>query len=368
VQKRLVLLGGGHAHLTVLANLRRYINAGFDVAVVQPARFHYYSGMGPGMLGSTYEPGQIRFDTRKQVERNGGRFIEDAAVAIDPVKCSVTLGNNTSIPYDVLSCNTGSQVPSTVASDQAAVIPAKPIAGLIRARTEITTLLSRNKPVHVGIVGGGPSAVELACNVRQLANRFTSGDLRISLFAGSRILAGKPSRMRRIVSRYLEERDVTLFEGDYAEVAADGTIGIAGKENVACDLVLIATGVTPSPLFREAGLTHGDEEGLAVNEHLQSIAHDNIFGGGDCIDFVSKPLDKVGVYAVRQNPVLCHNLLARLKGEALRSFSPGGSYLLIYNLGCGHGIFMKGPLIFSGALAFTIKDLIDRRFIRKFRM
>lgn len=351
--------------MMTLANLNVFGDNGFETVVVQPSQYHYYSGMGPGMLGSTYEPDQIRFDTRGQVEQRGGTFIENAAVHIDPIRRSVTLGDGSTISYDVLSCNTGSQVVSETSDHDDCIIPAKPISGFIQARKTITDLIAK-KSVHIGIVGGGPSAVELACNVRQLADRNNGRHVRITLFAGRRVFSGKPSRLRRIITRFLAKRDIVTIEGSYVDAVKQGFVSI-DQTDVACDLIFVATGVSPAALFRQSGLTTSDGDGLAVNEYLQSINYENIFGGGDCIDFVNAPLDKVGVYAVHQNPILLHNILAHLKGEPLRAFSPGGDYLLIYNMGGRQGIFIRDPVIFSGPLAFWIKDFIDRRFIHTYQ-
>jgi NADH dehydrogenase FAD-containing subunit len=104
-----------------------------------------------------------------------------------------------------------------------------------------------------------------------------------------------------------------------------------------------------------------------VNSYLQSIAHPEMFGGGDCIHFQDQPLDKVGVYAVRQNPVLCNNLMSALEGKPLQGFEPGGDYLLIFNMGDGKGVLRKKWLTFDGRLALTIKNYIDRKFMRKFQ-
>ena len=89
--------------------------------------------------------------------------------------------------------------------------------------------------------------------------------------------------------------------------------------------------------------------------------------GGDCIHFDPEPLNKVGVYAVRQNPILFHNLMAALEARELQPFEPGGAYLLIFNLGSGYGLFHKSGITFGGKLAFLIKDWIDRRFMQKFQ-
>ncbi len=129
----------------------------------------------------------------------------------------------------------------------------------------------------------------------------------------------------------------------------------------------MAPGVKPSTIFEESGLPAGPDKGLLVNKYLQSVKYPEIFGGGDCIYFKDQPLDKVGVYAVRENPVLLHNLMAALKGNDLKTFDPGPEYLLIFNMGDGLGVFKKKWLVFAGKIAFMIKDYIDRRFMTKFQ-
>ena len=84
MKKHLVLVGGGHAHMVTLKNLHTFVDRGHEVTVIGPSQHHYYSGMGPGMLGKTYAPGEIRFATRHVVEKQGGRFILDKAERVDP--------------------------------------------------------------------------------------------------------------------------------------------------------------------------------------------------------------------------------------------------------------------------------------------
>ena len=70
---------------------------------------------------------------------------------------------------------------------------------------------------------------------------------------------------------------------------------------------------------------------------------------------------------MRQNPVLAANLAAALDGRPLTSFDPGSSdYLLLFNLGGGRALFRKWGVALAGAWAFTLKDYIDRRFMRRF--
>jgi len=111
MKKKLVLAGGGHAHMVTLANLRRFVDQGHAVTVIQPSEHHYYSGMGPGMLGGTYMPDDIRFATRRQVEKKGGSFVLGKVAKIDASMQNVHLESGEAVSYDVLSCNLGSFVP-----------------------------------------------------------------------------------------------------------------------------------------------------------------------------------------------------------------------------------------------------------------
>jgi NADH dehydrogenase FAD-containing subunit len=130
----------------------------------------------------------------------------------------------------------------------------------------------------------------------------------------------------------------------------------------------MAVGVRPSAIFADSGLPTGEDGGLLVDSFLRSTTHPEIFGGGDCISLAGAPLAKVGVYAVRQNPVLLHNLMAALEGGDMQPFRPGGAYMLIMNMGDGTGIFWKKHLVWDGRFAFLLKDYIDRRFMKKFQV
>jgi NADH dehydrogenase FAD-containing subunit len=110
-KKRLVLVGGGHVHLLSLRNVDQFIHAGAEVTLVGPDRFHYYSGMGPGMISRIYKPEQVRVDVQNMVESRGGVFVRDKVVSLDPTKRTVALLGGEKIPYDLVSFNIGSYIP-----------------------------------------------------------------------------------------------------------------------------------------------------------------------------------------------------------------------------------------------------------------
>lgn len=368
MKKQLVLIGGGHAHLVTLAHLRTFIDRGFDVTVIQPSEYHYYSGMGPGMLGGTYAPDEIRFATRRLVESGGGRFIQGKAGFIDPDRQIVRIeGTEKEIAYDILSCNAGSFVPREIIAGQGRnVFTAKPIEDLLAARKCIREQATARR-ITLAVIGGGPSSLEIAGNVHQLCRLQKTIMPRIQIFGGRNFLAGKQEKLRRLARKILERKGIEILENGYVRKIEEGRIILENGQEHLADILFPAVGVKPSPVFARSGLPTGPDGGLLVNEYLQSTGSAALFGGGDCIHFQAEPLDKVGVYAVRQNPVLYRNLMAALEGRQLEKFSPGGRYLLIYNLGDGEGIFSSNAITFAGRLAFLIKDRIDRKFIASFR-
>jgi NADH dehydrogenase FAD-containing subunit len=189
----------------------------------------------------------------------------------------------------------------------------------------------------------------------------------IQIFAGKKFMAKFPENIRSRVLSSLQNRGIKIIEAGYVKEIKPDEVCLESGETFPTDFIFMALGVKPSTIFEQSGLPIGPDKGLLVNKYLQSVKYPDIFGGGDCIYFKDQQLDKVGVYAVRQNPILLHNLLASLDGKELEIFDPGPEYLLIFNVGGGLGVFKKKGLVFSGKIAFMIKDYIDRKFMKKFQ-
>jgi NADH dehydrogenase FAD-containing subunit len=366
--KHLVLVGAGHAHLTCLKNLRDFTARGHQVTVIGPGTHHYYSGMGPGMLGQTYRPQEIRFNSQQMAEAGGARFAKGLVARVQPAERKLVLASGEEISYDVVSFNIGSGIPTAGVNIQEAtnVFTVKPIEQLQCAQQSILEQLSQKK-LELLVVGGGPAGVEIAGNLRRLLSQ-NKGTASITLVAGRRVMADLPDKVRQRVLSSFGRREIHVIEGPHLTEVEAGRARLRDGRELPFDFLFLALGVKPPSLFQDSGLPTGPDGGLLVNEFLQSAAHPDIFGGGDCIYFQPQPLDKVGVYAVRQNPLLRDNLMAALEGRPLRPFQPGGVYLLIFNMGDGRGIFRKKNLVFDGRLAFILKDYIDRRFMRKFQI
>jgi NADH dehydrogenase FAD-containing subunit len=216
---------------------------------------------------------------------------------------------------------------------------------------------------RVVVVRGRPAGVEVSGNAAAMRE---GRKLHISVVAGKRMLQGFPASAQRPALRSLGARGVQVFEGTNAERIEEREIHLQNGRFLPYDLCFLATGVRPPDLFGHSEMPTGNDGGLAVIRHLQCSRYPRVFGGGNCIHFLPRPLHKVGVHAVRQGPVLRHNLLAVLEGRPLRTFKPKSTYMLILNLGDGRGLLLWRSIALHGKLFFSLKDRIDRRFVNRF--
>ena len=225
----------------------------------------------------------------------------------------------------------------------------------------------QDKDLKITVVGGGPTGVEVAGNLERLAKN-ESGRCRITLVAGTRLLSEFKSSVRKHALKSLTSRYVRVIEGARVVVVKDRKTELSNGDVLENDFVFMAVGVKPSSLFIDSGLPAGQDGGMLVNKFLQSVAYPELFGGGDCISFEPRPLAKVGVYAVRQNPILLHNLLNTLNGGALQEFIPQDTFLLALNMGDGTAVVRWHSLVWGGKPGFALKNYLDRKFMKTFQV
>ena len=99
-------MGGGHAHLQVLADLAARPLPGAEVALVSPSAWHHYSGMVPGFLQGRYAEADLTIDLASLAARARVRLVEAMAERIDASRRTVDAGGER-LPFDVLSLDVG---------------------------------------------------------------------------------------------------------------------------------------------------------------------------------------------------------------------------------------------------------------------
>lgn len=365
---QVVLAGGGHAHLFVVAQAEAFRRAGTDVTLIDPGML-WYSGMATGMLNGHYAPSEDTVDLAALCQRCGVRFRKSTMTSLDAKTKEVYTESGEAISYDLLSLNLGSAVDSSKVDDPSGLAwPVKPIEGLAKLRTALENYVRRGRPCSVAVVGGGPTGAEIAANIDAL---FKGSGVRASitiLHGGDRLLTGFPERAASTLSQLLGARGIEVrLRARVARLeGSDERIRVARVDGQALqfDEVVLATGLVPSPAISALGL--GDT-GLEVDARLAWLEDETIFGAGDCISFVPRALPKVGVFGVREAPILKHNLLACVAGGELKQYHPQEKFLIILNMGDGTGLALRGGWHWHGRLPFILKHFIDTRFLKQYQ-
>ncbi|HSO06489.1 MAG TPA: FAD-dependent oxidoreductase [Pelomicrobium sp.] len=366
---RVLLVGAGHAHLHVARNARRFAERGIELTLVDPGRL-WYSGMATGMLGGLYAPEEDQIDPCPVIESQGGRFVLDRVVGIDRGARRVELASGTSIGYDVVSFNIGSRIaadPAWLGLER--VWTVKPIPELAMARSRVESLLAANAgdALRAVVVGGGATGCEVAANLDGLARRHGRRAAVTVVDGAYRLLAGYPAGAARTLRRRFRRRGIETVLGDPAVVVRQGEAQLESGRRLPWDVLVVAIGLKPAALAARLGLPVNDEGALRVSAALTSVADDRVFAVGDCAALEGHRLPKLGVFGVRQAPVLLENLLARAAGAPLAHYRPQRVYLSILNLGDGSALAAWGPFYWTAPWCMRWKEKLDRRFVERYQ-
>lgn len=358
----LVLIGGGHSHALVLRKWAMKPLPGARLTLINPGPCAPYSGMLPGFVAGHYRREELDIDLVRLARFAGSRIILGAAEHIDTVQQRVHVRGRAPIAYDVASIDIGitSDMPDLPGFADHAT-PAKPLDEFA-ARWQ--TFREESRPAHVAVIGGGIAGTEL---VLAMAHALKSrGRLaQATLIDSDRALATVNDQARQTLRRAMSTLGVRLEE--YASVARieKDHIRLQDGREILSDFTTGAAGALPYGWLENSGLDLQDGF-IRVGPTLQSSAA-NLFAVGDCAHMDHAPRPKAGVYAVRQAPVLFHNLRASLTGDPLRTYHPQKDYLKLVSLGERQALAERFGRSFSGPLMWRWKNRIDQSFMEQFR-
>jgi len=368
--KKLVLLGGGHAHVEVLRRFGLRPMSGIELTLVSPNRHTPYSGMLPGLVAGHYSFDECHIDLEPLAQFAGARFLQTSASALDPAQRSVTLADGSTIDYDVVSIDVGSTPPAHgIAGAAEHTIPVRPVKDFLAA-WETLIVRVREGAVHsLAMVGGGAAGVEVLLAMQHhLAQLGVPRSLRCVLITDtSQLLANHTRGVRATLTRSLARKNVEVHCATrIVRVEANTLIAESGAR-IATDAIFLATGATAPPWLAASGLALNDEKFININKYLQSICHAEVFAAGDCATIEGKFYPKSGVYAVRQGPPLAENLRRALRGEALVAYDPQPRSLALISTGEQRAVASYGPISFHGNWVWRWKNQIDHGFMAKYR-
>ena len=365
--KHLLLIGAGHTHLHVIAHARELAAQGIRLTVVDPGLF-WYSGLATGVLAGQYRPQEDQLDPRVLTETHGGAFVEGRLSALDVAGRIVHLESGDTIPFDAVSLNVGSVVDTGgICVEHPHVWPVKPVSNLWHLRQHLETRFLRGVATHVVVVGGGPTGCEVAACIAAFA-RQQRASVHITLTSRSpRLLHGMAAGgAADTLKRALDRRGIALALDCAVDSVTRDAVHTGNGQSFAADTVVLATGLRPPPLVEALGLAT-TKQGLRVRATLQCLENEAVFAVGDCACLEGHALPKLGVFGVRQGPVLLHNIAAFLNGYRLREYVPQDRYLFILNYGDGHALSIRGRRHWEGRTSYWLKNYLDKQFMNRFR-
>lgn len=359
----ILLIGGGHAHALVLRMWGMKPLAGARLTVVNPGPVAPYTGMLPGAVAGHYAKRDMMIDLVRLARFAGARAILDRVVALDPVARQATLSSGRVLAYDVASVDIGiaSDLPGIAGFDDHAV-SAKPLGGYAQ-RWEAFVAAAPERPRLV-IIGAGVGGVELAlASAHRL--RHSGRQPQITLLEqGAAALPGLAPATRNRLLAALKDHGVSLRCGTSARHIGADHVVLTDGSTLGSDFTLSVAGSRPQGWLAETGL--GLHQGfVSVGPTLQSSVP-TVFAAGDCAHLEFAPRPKAGVFAVREAPVLFHNLRAAVSGGAMRRFTPQRDYLKLISVGGKSAVADKFGLRVGGPWLWRLKDRIDRAFMAKF--
>ena len=365
--KRLLLAGAGHAHLNVIRNLAARPWPGVEVILICPYPRQIYSGMIPGWIAGHYTLDQCAAPLAGLVEKAGIRWIQDSICGMDAANATVNCQNSAKISYDVISIDTGARVESSALNNSGApLLPIRPLEEFASSWKKIEAALIASGAARLAIIGGGAAGVELALAVDYtLRQHLPTDKVAVALVSSGALLGGHAPGVVKRVDQLLKSRGITQHSG-HASAHDDGLILDSG-ELIACDCIIAATGVAPPVWLANSGLALCERGFIAVGDGQQSSSHKNAFAAGDVSSRIDSPHAKSGVYAVRAGPVLSINLQNVLNGQPAAPYQPQKRSLYLLATGPKEAILSWGTFSAGGGWAWTLKDWIDRRFMRQYQ-
>lgn len=371
--REVVLVGGGHAHVHVLEGFALKPPPDCRLTVVEARPIAMYSGMVPGFVAGQYRRHELEIDLRPLAERAGARVILQPAARVDAASRTIELAGGSVVTYDVASFNIGSTVAGLdLPGVREHALPTRPISEFVRRLDELIEQAQRHgrgTPFRVVVVGGGSGGVELAFTIQQRLAGETGNVIDVTIVEnGPRILRGYPGSLVRRVERLSRSRRIEIQCNRRVTEAGDQAVRLADGSDVPCHALIWVTGAVSHPVFTDSGLPTDKRGFVRVRSTLQLQDHDNLLAVGDCAALIDHPnTPKAGVYAVREGPLVTENIRALLDGTALTEYKPQRDFLTLLNIGDGRALGAKWGLSFQGRWVMTLKDRIDRKFMKRFQ-
>jgi NADH dehydrogenase len=368
-----VIIGGGFGGL---AAARAFKGQPVRVTLLDRRNHHLFQPLLYQVATATLSPGDIASPIRWILRRQRNlRVLLGEADAVDTTARRIRLSDGATIPYDFLIVATGAShayfghsewephAPGLKTLEDALEIRRRVLVAFERAEREPDPVRQQELLTFV-IVGGGPTGVELAGALAEIARQTLRDEFRLIdpararimlVEAGPTILPAFPEKLRDAARAALRQLAIDVLENTTVTKIVAGGVTL-GDRPLAAETVLWAAGVSASPLVRTLDVPLDRAGRAVVDPDLSIPGRPEVFVVGDAATFThqtGKPLPGVAQVAMQQARHAAQNVLRRMRGEPTTPFQYNDKGNMA-TIGRGSAIADLGWIRFSGLVAWLV--------------
>jgi NADH dehydrogenase len=379
---QVVIVGAGFAGLEAA---KRLSGQPVEVTVVDRRNHHLFQPLLYQVATAALSPADIAAPIRSILARaHNVRVLLDSVTGVTPVANRIALKSGHSLPYDWLILATGARhsyfgrddwadhAPGIKSIEDATAVRRRVLLALERAETE-SNLKVRNALLTFVVIGGGPTGVEMAGAIAELARQSVSRDFgsitphcsRVILVeAGSRLLPAFPPELSQRTRQALEQLGVEIRLGEPVTDIGPHHVCL-GSETIVCHTTVWAAGVQASPASKWLGARADGAGRVFVDRDLFVLGHTNIFAIGDtasCSDGLGGSLPGVAPVAKQQGRYVADRIL----GRTMQPFRYR-DYGNLATIGRRRAVADLGRIRLSGFAAWLVWCVVHIYFLVGFR-
>jgi NADH:ubiquinone reductase (H+-translocating) len=380
---RVVIVGGGFGGLEAAKELA---GAPVDITLIDQRNYHLFQPLLYQVATASLATSEIAWPIRALFRgRSEVRTLLATLVGVDTGARRAQLDGGDAVPYDTLILATGARhayfghsewepfAPGLKTIEDATTIRRRLLTAFESAERETDSQL-QTALLTFAIVGAGPTGVELAGTIAELARDTLRPDFRridtrkarvVLIEAGLRVLPGYPEDLSAYAQRALEGLGVEVVLGKaVTECTADGVV--YGDWSLESKTIIWAAGVRASAAADWVGAPADRNGQLVVLPDLTVPGHPEIFAIGDTVTIAApdgKPVPGIAPAAKQAGRHVANTIKARLRGEtAFRAFryKHAGS---LAQIGKRRAVIDFGFIRLRGALAWWIWGIAHIYFL-----
>lgn len=382
-----VIVGGGFGGLNAASQLSKYV---VNITVLDRKNYHTFQPLLYQVATAGLSPGEIAAPIRGVLKKHKNlRVLMAEVVGFDLTKKIVNLRDGSGLPYDYLVVASGATHSYFGHPEWAELAPGlKTIEDATEIRRRVllafelaerrASITGKAEPVHFVIVGGGPTGVELAGTLAEIARNTIASEFdwidprntKILLIEGSpRVLPHYPEDLSRSAEKQLRELGVEVMSQTVVTSIEPGLVKV-GQHVFPSTVTLWAAGVAASPLGKALGVQLDKAGRVIVDQDMSVPGHPEVFVIGDLANFTPAeeeyPLPGLAPVAMQQGRHVAKNIGHDLKKESRELFHYRDKGTMA-TIGRAAAVADLGKFHFSGLLAWLMWLFVHLMYLVGFR-